>query len=63
MASEEKLQAIEGRGSKHLAVCHTKWELAQLAGSINAITWATPILQLYLHLTYHVMGHGRHNWN
>jgi hypothetical protein len=63
LASEEKLQAIEGMVSTHLLVCHTKWELAQLAGSINTIAQAVPILQLYLHSTYHIMGHRQCDWN
>jgi hypothetical protein len=51
-ASEEKLLAIEHMVCVHLATCHTKRELAQLAGSINTIAKAAPILQLYLRSTY-----------
>jgi hypothetical protein len=62
-ASLKKLRAIEAMVQEHLQWCHTKRQLAQLAGLINAISKAAPILQLYLRSTYWVMGCEWCDWN
>jgi hypothetical protein len=62
-ASLEKLHTIKAVVQEHLQLCHTKRQLVQLAGSINAISKVAPILQLYLQSAYQVMGCGQRDWN
>ncbi|ELR11801.1 uncharacterized protein ACA1_362880 [Acanthamoeba castellanii str. Neff] len=60
---EPKVEALEGLCLRNVCDHRTRRQLAELVGSVTAVSRAALVLHLYLHSVYQLIGHNWRGWN